>query len=107
MTLDGSVLFELNNNKTCLVFYFYYYSQLPKHYNELQRSIQFSLKHVDYNTIIYVKTPYKSMFPQELINYCLRSSWPHLGKLRIKAAALTNVFMNMSDGFILIKREIE
>ena len=47
------------------------------------------------------------MFPQELINSCLRSSWPHLGKLRIKLAALTNVFMNMSDGFILIKRQIE
>ena len=47
------------------------------------------------------------MFPQELINSSLRSSWPHLGKLRIKPAALTNVFMNMSDGFILIKREIE
>ena len=47
------------------------------------------------------------MFPQELINSCLPSSWPHLGKLRIKLAALTNVFINMSDGFIVIKREIE
>ena len=47
------------------------------------------------------------MFPQELINFCPRSSWPHLGKLQIKSAALTNVFMNMSDGFILIKRQIE
>ena len=53
MTLHGSV-FELNNNKTCFVFYFYY-SQLLKHYNELQKSIQFSLKHVDYYTIIYRK----------------------------------------------------
>ena len=47
------------------------------------------------------------MFPQELINSCPRSSLPHLGKLPIKPAALTNVFMNMSDGFILIKREIQ
>ena len=54
MTLHGSV-FELNNNKTCFVFYFYYYSQLLKHYNEMQKSIQFSLKHVDYYTIIYRK----------------------------------------------------
>ena len=51
MTLHGSV-FELNNDETCFVFYFYYYSQLLKHYNELQRSIQFSLKSVDYNNII-------------------------------------------------------
>ena len=49
--IHGSV-FELNNHKTRLIFYFYYYSQLLKNYNELQRSIQFSLKHVDYNTII-------------------------------------------------------